>query len=127
MGENQPLKTLCDDRREGDGTKVIKGQSSTRFWNWHNGGCFEAGRDDGLGQREVKDVGENVCQYCTNPKHSAWNAIRASSFMCIHPAQGRAHITGGKCEWQVIRWEFRFDRRFCVFQIKASIKDVQIV
>ncbi|XP_042592790.1 E3 ubiquitin-protein ligase TRIM39-like [Cyprinus carpio] len=69
------------------------------FWYRYNGGCFEAVGNNGLGKREVKNVSEDLSQlFCTSPKHSA----RAGSFMSIHLTQGGAHITGGKCERQVV-------------------------
>jgi len=76
-------------------------------------------------QREVEDVGEDLRQlFCTGPKHSARDAVRAGSFMCILLTQDGAHVTGGKCEWQVVRCEHSFDGWFCVSTIKASIKVV---
>ncbi len=84
--------------------------------------------NNGLGQREVANVGEDLSQlFSTGPKHSARDAIRAGSFMCVHLTQGGTHITGGKCERQVVRCEHSFDGWFCFSTIKASIKVVQFV
>ncbi len=41
--------------------------------------------------------------------------------------QGGTHITGGKCERQVVRCEHSFDGWFCFSTIKASINVVQFV
>lgn len=44
--------------------------------------------DNGLGQGEVENVSKDISQLlCTGLEHSARNAIRASRFVCFHPAQ----------------------------------------
>lgn len=44
------------------------------FWNWYNGGCFEAGGNNGLGPREIENVCEDLSQLIyTGPKHCLLN------------------------------------------------------
>ncbi len=128
VGKNQPLKTLCNNGSKSNWAEVIEGHCTSMFWYRYNGGCFEAVGNNGLGQREVANVGEDLSQlFSTGPKHSARDAIRAGSFMCVHLTQGGTHITGGKCERQVVRCEHSFDGWFCFSTIKASIKVVQFI
>ncbi len=77
-------------------------------------------------KERLKNVGEDLSQlFCTGPKHSARDAIRAGSFMHVH--QGGTHVNGGKCERQAVRCEHSFDGWLCVSTIKASINVVQFI
>lgn len=46
--------------------------------------------------------------FCTGSEHPAWNAFKANSFVYIHSAKGRAHMTGGECELQIAGWEILY-------------------
>ncbi len=94
VGKNQPLKTLCNNGSKSNWAEVIEGHCTSMFWYRYNGGCFEAVGNNGWGQREVANVGEDLSQlFSTGPKHSARDAIRAGSFMCVHLTQGGTHTS----------------------------------
>ncbi len=82
VGKNQPLKKVCNNGSKSNWRKSLRATAPAFFWYKYNGGCFEAVGNNGLDQREVENVGEDLSQlFCTGPKHSARDAIRAGSFM----------------------------------------------
>ena len=55
------LKTLCNDGCKSNWAEVIQAAHCVLLWYRDDGGCFKAGRNFGLLEREVEDGGENLC------------------------------------------------------------------
>ncbi len=85
MGEDQTLKTLCNNGSKSNWAEVIEGHCTSIFSYGYNGGWFEAVGNNGLGKREVENVVEDLSQlFCIGPKHSARDAIRAAAIRRRH-------------------------------------------
>ncbi|XP_060720768.1 GTPase IMAP family member 9-like [Tachysurus vachellii] len=80
---------IKDNRAE-----VIEGHCS-KLWYWYNDGCFKAGRDNGLGQGEVKYVGEDLRQLFG----TGYRCHQGQQLFLHLSTQSEAHTTGEKCEW----------------------------
>lgn len=79
--------------------EVIKACCSGVFQLWHDRGGFKACGDSCLGQRQVEDVSQDLCQLSsTGPELTSRVAIRASSLKCSSPAQFSTHIDEGDCK-----------------------------
>ncbi len=59
MGEDQPVKTLCNNDNKSNWAEVIESHCTSMFRYRYNGGCFEVIGNNGLGQRQVENVGED--------------------------------------------------------------------